>query len=306
MSNNVAVNKLVNEWRRVYISEKPLAVLEELDGTYPSMIRKDMNRSSFLLPEPFYGPFESDMTNDILVLLMNPGEVKEQIKYAPTINASTEERYTKWDRNNFLQECGRLDERWINLHKNSCSSECVLHNHMPDGCRWRRERYREARFDVGLSFDLLNTMEYIPYHTKKFNDLDQNTQNWMLDANTTKMAFNAVCEIAENHLVKHIISLGAAWINIFEAHNYEAIEDITVKNSDNKILGRLIKYQISETALPIVIHLIPRAVKFPVRPSVVNVMRRMLGEPPLEVFQRNTLDPSDIIQINKIRKKSKK
>jgi len=298
LSYNTAVKKLTEQWKKVYKSNNPLKSLEEIDGQYPSMIREEMEQPSFLLPEPFYGPLESDMTNDLLVLLMNPGEVKEQDKYAPTINSSTIERYTKWNRTDFLDECGRLDKKWINIGKNSCNDGCILHNHSIDGCRWRRQRYREAKFDMGLDIDLLNTMEYIPYHTKKFNDLDKDIQKWMLEANTTKMAFDAVREIAENHLVKYIVSLGSAWINILEAHGYQPVEDKTVRSAENAVLGRLKKYQISENALPIVIHLVPKAVRFPTRPSVVNEMRRMLGESPLTVFNRNNVQSDDIVIDN--------
>lgn len=240
------------------------------------------------------------MSNDILVLLMNPGEVKEQSKYASNINNCTVERYRRWERSNFLQECGRLDKEWTKIGTNNpCRPGCILHNHAIDGCKWRRQRYREAKFDLGLTFDLLNTMEYIPYHTKKFNDLDRDTQKWMLDASTTKMAFEAVCEIANNHLVKHIVSLGSAWIRILESHGYKPIEDITIRNSDKTVLGRLKKYQISQYALPIVVHLVPNAVRFPARPSVVNEMRRMLGEKPLGSFSRTNYEHSDFIQVNR-------
>ncbi|MED2974570.1 hypothetical protein P4361_20310 [Fictibacillus sp. B-59209] len=113
------------------------------------------------------------------------------------------------------------------------------------------------------------------------------------------LAFEAVCEIAKNHLVKHIVSLGGAWIKILISNGFHPTVDITVRSSKNTVLGRLMKYEISPSALPVVIHLVPNVVKFPTRPSVVNEMRRMLEEAPLEVFERAHLDKGDFIQINK-------
>jgi hypothetical protein len=291
---NPAVQKLVDEWRKTYKSENPLQALREIDGNYPPELVEEMNQSDFLLPEPFYGPFEQNMKNDLLILLMNPGQVEQQVKYAPIINQRTIERYSRLKRNDFLQECGRLDQEKISIprNRNICDTSCVLHDQAWDGCRWRRIRYREAKFDVKLSFDLLNTMEYIPYHSKRYNDL-ASIQEWMHNANSTKMAFDAVREIAKNRLVKHIVSLGGAWIRIMKSHGYLPVEDKTIRSSSGSVLGRLLKYQITESALPIVIHLIAAAVKFPARPSVINEMRRMLGEPKIDGS-----DPSDIIQDN--------
>lgn len=291
---NPAVSKLVHQWRKIYESDNPLQLLREIDGDFPIELVEEMNQTDFLLPEPFFAPLESDMKNDLLLLLMNPGEVKEQGKYADSINKATFERYVNWERDDFYQECGRLDSQKIPIPKKKkiCSPSCILHNLSWDGCRWRRIRYREAKFDVKLSFDLLNTMEYIPYHSKRYNDLSS-IQNWMHSANTTKMAFDAVCEIANNHLVKYIVSLGSAWINILHMHGYLPDEDVSIRNSDNNVLGRLLKYQIKDSALPIVIHLYPRAIRLPSRQSVINEMRRMLGEPILK-----DADPKDTIQSN--------
>lgn len=35
MNNNGAVRKLVDEWKKVYMSEDPLIALQEIDGKYP-------------------------------------------------------------------------------------------------------------------------------------------------------------------------------------------------------------------------------------------------------------------------------
>ena len=280
---NKYIHELVETWRAVYSSESPLQTLQEIDGAYPTELLNEMNQPDFLMPEPFYGPFEQDMRNDLLLLLMNPGQVYLQEKYAPIINRKTAERYTYWCREDFLQECGRLDQEKIKIprSRNICDPACVLHDLSWSGCRWRRIRYREAKFDVQLSFDLLNTMEYIPYHSKNYNDLGE-IKEWMHNATSTKLAFNAVCEIANNCLVKYIVSLGGAWIQILNSQGYAPIEDKTIRSSSGGILGRLIKYQLSQESLPIVIHLVASAVKFPANKVVINEMRRMLGEPALD------------------------
>ncbi|WP_053375531.1 hypothetical protein [Paenibacillus sp. FJAT-27812] len=294
MGINPTVQHLVNEWRRVYSGDKPLDVLREIDGEYTAELKEEMLQSDFLYPEPFYGPFEEDMTKDLLLLLMNPGGVKDQAQYSTAINKNTISRYTSWRRKDFLQECGRLDKTKLVIpsKRNICDQSCILHNLSCDGCRWRRTRYREAKFDVNLSFDLINTMEYIPYHSKNYNDL-RSVQPWLLKAKTTKMAFEAVCEISRNHLVKHIISLGSAWIEIFRIHDFLPVENITVRSSTGTALGTLLRYQIGDSALPIVIHLYKRRVRFPVRRSVVNEMRRMLGETEL-----GDSDPGDTVHNN--------
>lgn len=281
LNNSSAVQKFVNKWREIYKNDHPLEAMKRIDGEFPAKLIKEMEEPSLVFPQPFYGPFGQDMTNDLLVLIMNPGEVKLPEIYAPKINAASIERYTRWQRSDFLQECGRFDQKKIKIPstKKICDSSCILNELSWDGCRWRRTRYREAKFDMKLSFDMLNTLAYIPYHAKRFNKLDKNIKNWLFHTYTSQLAFDAICEIANNHLVKYIVGLGGAWIDVFKEHGYDPVENISYKNSNDSILGRLVKFQISDTAMPIVIHLIPNGTKFPSQKNIIDEMRKMLGEP---------------------------
>lgn len=276
-----AVQRLVDFWRGIYESPDPMRRIQELEENYPQELIDEAQTPHFLYPEPFYGPFEEDMSNDLLVLLMNPGAVREVDNYSSKINQNVVERYKSWRRSDFLQECGCLDTKRIPIPRTRsiCKESCPLHGIHANGCGWRRTRYREAKFDVGLNFEFLHTMEYIPYHSKWYREMDS-VRGWMNRANATNLSFDAVYEIATERKVKHIVSLGAAWIDILSSKGFQPEEDMQVRNSDGNVLGRLLKYQLTADALPIVIHLYPQAVRLPSNPKVVNEMRRMLGLPP--------------------------
>ncbi|TXK83599.1 hypothetical protein [Paenibacillus sp. N3.4] len=270
----------VDFWKEVYESPFPMNAVREVDGEFPPGMVEEMRQMATLYPEPYYGPFHEDIKNDLLLLLMNPGEVNEPREYLDHWNPHIQQRYTSWNRADYFNECGQFDKEWISIpeNKNICSPDCPLHVLSKVGCRWRRVRYREAKHVIGLQFELLNTMEFIPYHSKRYNELGKFSE-WVMSRKTTHMSYEALYDIAVNHRTKYIIGINSAWLDIFNSYGHRPLEDISILDSTGNLKGRLVKYQFTNNSLPIVMHLISRTVRLPLYPRVINEILRMLGLP---------------------------
>ena len=83
------LQEYIKYWQQIFSSEDPIKAL--------GLNNFEMNMELFDLdvaPEPYYGYFHEDMTNDVLLLLFNPG-AKEKRTSKEGWNQSVRKRYTE-------------------------------------------------------------------------------------------------------------------------------------------------------------------------------------------------------------------
>lgn len=180
MSNNL--QSYLQYWKGIFSSRDPVEALRINE------FEKDINLFDLdVAPEPYYGYFHDDMTNDVLLLLFNPG-AKEKRTSEEGWNLSVRERYTKpWTKEMYIEE-----EQKIKLESD-----------------WRHSYLDRASKIVGQS-GFLHTLEFFPFHSPKDKTSDKFKEKWMNHA-STELAFHALKDIAVNHKVKQILTVNEIW-----------------------------------------------------------------------------------------------
>lgn len=233
----------INFWDNVFNSEDPLNACRESDGgLYDELNEKHQLIDSHLYPEPYYGYLAEDISKDLIVLLHNPGAGDLTVE---NMNAFTKERYLKWDKNKYQEECGYRDKDYYQIQGDCCS--CHLRTiHSSVGCGWRRIRWHQAKFQIGLDFDFMHTMEIAPYHTKDFRGQLQ----MIIESKPVESLYNAVRDIATHHKVRYLFAIGSGWNSLFEHFNVQSSETITSNTSN----GKVYVYRVTPDALPILVY----------------------------------------------------
>lgn len=140
-----------------------------------------------LFPEPYFGHLGADTSNDILMLLLNPGEVREALG---EVNAQAIERFRTWTKDEYLSEKDKIPS--------------VAY-------KWRQARLKEACriIDCGDSsiHRFLHTVEYFPFHSKKFDFLNSKSRAWISEWEATRFMMNAVRSISRESKVQFIFAI---------------------------------------------------------------------------------------------------
>lgn len=217
----------------------------------------DKIKSKFQLeyyPEPFYGYFHEDMSNDILVLLINPGEIANEelerlysggVKTDKSIlqersNAFIKNRHLTWSKSDYLAR-----------------EEVFRQMKFARGKHWRIQKFEQCKKLLKSNdFDFMHTIEYFPLHSKSWNVGSNIQQEWMRNLPSSKLVVDAIEEVSKNHLVKHIIGIGKAWVTLMDLNKekFELISSKTFKGDKREGYG-FFKYKVKgdPNSLPIVI-----------------------------------------------------
>lgn len=169
--------------------------------------------------EPFYGFLndldENSREHDVLMLFINPGHVDHPAKLASRWLNFHRRRYIEWTREDYLRECGVQDRPGEVRHQEPCTCPIgELYEKPGVGCQWRRQRFGQARNNVGWGqLRFLHTMEYSFYHSDKWSDLAP-FHRWIRESPTTQLAMGALREIAQKKLVSRIITIGKDWRDV--------------------------------------------------------------------------------------------
>ena len=234
------VKELENYWRvffnsnnENYLEEMPKELLEHFNLEY--------------LPEPYYGYLTEDMSEDVVLLLLNPGAVdlkvqeqffnaKESEHLVQLANAYVVNRHLDWSKEDYLKQ------EQVNY----------------PGRDWRRKKLLQCEKLVGHNIPFLHTIELFPYHSKNWNMKKSLKQDWLYNLKSTHLFVNSVEEIAKNKLSKYVFGIGKDWVEIlnrypekFKLSNYEEISGPKGGRAHSiyqfKVIG-------SSDALPIIIY----------------------------------------------------
>lgn len=250
---NNGLNAYVKYWSDIFLAKDPSSELEELPQTILQRFQTEF------YPEPYYGYFHEDMTNDVLLLLLNPGHKESMsLEENSSWNHAVRERYTRpWSKNDYLEEEGRIKSKSL----------------------WRFQHLQQARGIVG-NVGFLHTMEFFPYHSKTDKLPASFKDAWMSKFHSTKLAVEALKDIATNKKVKHILSTNADWPRIFALCNVPLKREVELKRRDGKSYSFNFKvFQFNDDALPMLMCNIRgnSRMDLPTNPSAVKIARILLG-----------------------------
>lgn len=253
---NKGLYNFVQFWNEVYTADNPIEDLkrkENLEGVPESSYKKFQIG---FYPEPYYGYFSEDMSNDVLLLLLNPGLVSEtkpeEIKRK---NDRIKKRYAEpWNKQDYFEE----EERLKSVEK------------------WRSTRFNQSKNIVG-EFDFLHTMEFFPFHSKNFPG--ELTKEWVYNLNSTNLSFHALKDIAISKKVKHILSVGKNWEVVFEKRNVPLNREVElIKHDGQNYSFKFKQYQFTQESLPIVSSILGSgAISLPSDEFAVKILRILLG-----------------------------
>ena len=264
-ANQNPVEQLLSYYRNIYSSENLIEEIMKIEGDMPQAIKENIQLK--YAAEPFYGYFDDDMSKDALLLLINPGEVDENRGFcsAYEFNEFHKERYLNWTKNEYFEDSERLKK----IH--------------PSGNRWRESRKREINRIINFKefieeIPFLHTIEFFPFHSKKFNFASPNNMDCMCKSKSSSLIFEAIKYMAEQHKVKCIFGIGLPWITIFEKYGVKACDKREYKNeSTGRYRFRLYKYKFAENSVPIIISISGAGkISIPSNPEIVDEIRKMI------------------------------
>jgi hypothetical protein len=246
MCNN-GLQNYMEYWKNIFLSNDPITALGLND------FQKDLERFEIdVLPEPYYGYFHEDMTNDVLLLLLNPGAKGERTQHQEW-DALVKKRYTElWSKEYFVEE-----EEEIRKSSN-----------------WR-DQYLKKASDLVNGAEFLHTMEFFPFHSRK-DELKRLKYKWMNHI-STELAFQALKDIAVNHKTKAILNVVDIWNQLLEKNGVPLIHHIELKKHTNKEFSFQFKvYKFTENSLPILYCKLNGSMGLPKNKYAVQVARRLL------------------------------
>lgn len=273
-----SVQYLIDYWKSVFLHENSNEILEKEYSVIP---RKTMESfQTEFLPEPYFGYFHEDMSNDILALLINPGEVSEDILNILAEGESREEKVVSWNnqiRNRHLhwgkEEFIKWDKKLVEI-----ASQVTDNPRLKKALMWREIRRKQA---LGFSsFNFFHTIEFFPYHSTRFAVSSEEQLKWMFELETTNLAVNTVLEIAREKKVKHIIGSQVPWRDILKYKGVPLVQTVTViKQGGSRFSCKFFKFQPTPDSLPIIIYQSGAGfINFPVAPTAVYIMKILLGD----------------------------
>lgn len=133
---------------------------------------------------------------------------------------------------------------------NVCECNLLNMNKHGKGCFWRRGLWHQAKYKLGLNFDFMHTLEFVPYHTKKFDKLSGPVQNNIIESLPLQLTVGALKEIVEKNKIRYILAVGAVWKNIFDRLHVKMISE--TKESSRS--AAVYVYQFSPESTHIVVY----------------------------------------------------
>lgn len=240
--NELSLENYINYWKE-YFESTP----EELKQILPQEIINNFDTDFY--PEPYYGYLSEDNSNDALLLLINPGDVQLEKLYNANPGLSYESITERFN--------NTVKDRIINWNKQDYEKYEQLNKKTPAG-KWRASRLKQIEDVVGQKLNFLHTIEFFPYHSKRWNVRKNLKQDWLYSLESTQLSVNAIVSLAIESQLKCIIGIGLDWTILFKeySHLVELVNEEIMLGRTGKPAHRIYKYRVKNqpNSLPIVIY----------------------------------------------------
>lgn len=277
------LKSLIDYWDKVFLAEDPFQTILDLENS--DKLRTIINQKFDLryYPEPFYGYFKEDMKQDILFLLLNPGQERmaelegrfpaETLEESRRLwNESTKLRHINWTKADFHKEEKNIYAYDDWRYKRLVRSLEIL------------DEYKNEYVPPEKCF--LHTAEFFPFRSKNFDI----SNDWIFNLNATKHMLGALKEITLKNKVRYIFGVSKSWFDILEHKNGifepERIIRVTLKRKDSdpnstSYSHRMSLYRLTEESSPILIYKGWGAqnMNLPTNKLAVKIIRHMLNVP---------------------------
>ncbi|ACT03358.1 hypothetical protein Pjdr2_4745 [Paenibacillus sp. JDR-2] len=200
-------------------------------------------------PEPFYGYLNEDMSNDALLLLINPGDIL--IDKLRKSNPSLDYEGICRQFNDFV------GNRYLNWTKEDYIHNEVINRTTPGG-KWRASRLKQLEQLTNENLGFLHTLEFFPFHSKQWNVRKSLKEEWLYELESTQLAMQAIGDISTQRKTKHIVGIGLDWVVLFGKYPelFERTNEYTITGKTGKPAHRVFQFKVkgNSDSLPIVIY----------------------------------------------------
>lgn len=272
-----AIKELVTYWRESYLNQKDLVSFQVDQSIFNGISERTRNKFKFnFFPQPFYGYFEEDMKNDVLMPLINPGPktIEDVIKEFPS--SSDIESTIQWNLNIVERHC---TPKWTKevFHKKEQEYDGIYGGRNQ---HWRGKMFGKVQKLLGDDIEFLHTIEFFPYHSDRW-DVSKKEQKRLYQLHSTILAIKALEEIAVTRAVRHIIGIGLPWTEILSHYSdLFVLEDWTpLKGPTGSVGQRIFKFKPvrNPNGLPIVIYT-TSSVTLPTNKEAVKIIHHYLED----------------------------
>lgn len=229
------LQRFVEHWRGIYRSDDPSAVLATFEGSLPAELMAQMDRRVF--PEPFYGLWGDDLSQDGVLLLINPGAGPADDDEARGWSEGIRRRFATWGEAEHLAHDAEPRRRTEDL-----------------GLRWRLLRQRQAERATGLPTRFMHIIESCPYHSRRWAALSSRAQRQIAHLPTTRLAVEAIRDIAAGRKARWLLGIGEPWRMILGEHGLVGETREIRRPGGKRFAHRLTSYLVAPGALPIIIY----------------------------------------------------
>jgi hypothetical protein len=224
-----------DHWRAIYQSDDPRDALAAFEGSLPEELLRHMDRRLF--PEPFYGLWDGDLSQDGVLLLINPGAGPASDGEAQGWNAGIRHRFATWGQAEYLAYDADPRQRAENL-----------------GMRWRLLRQRQAERATGLTTRFMHIIESCPYHSPRWASLSHEAREQIARLPSTRLALAAILDIARHRRTRWVLGIGEPWRELLRWHGLEGETREIQRAGRKRFAHRFTCYRVAPDALPIIIY----------------------------------------------------
>ncbi|MEK3993037.1 hypothetical protein [Robertmurraya sp. FSL R5-0851] len=250
----IAIQELSAYWKKQYLQQKDLSSFQAEDNDFKEIsirTREKFNLNYF--PQPFYGYFEEDMKNDVLVPLINPGSLNASDVLKQFPSDSEIESRKQWNLNIVERHCTNIWTKEV-FHQKEREYDRVFGG---KNKHWRGRKLIEVRQLLGEDIGFLHTIEFFPFHSDSWK-VSKKDRETLYNLPSTIHAIRVLEEIASTRAVRHILGIGLPWIDILSHYsNLFVLEDCkTLKGPKGKVGQRFYKFKPvrNSEGLPLVIY----------------------------------------------------
>lgn len=249
-----ATQTLQTYWEKEFKKQISLNEFSVEDNHFNNLSKKTLSKFNFeFYPQPFYGYFDDDMSNDILMPLINPGAISMSnlSKQFPT--STNEESKVLWNKEIYERHTGQWTKD--TYHQKELEYDVIYEGRSR---HWRGKKMIQVRNLLGQNIEFLHTIEFFPFHSDRWGSMSVEDKKLLYNLPSTVLSISALEDIASRRLVKHILGVGKPWVEILSYYSnlFKKVDEKILPGPKGNTGQRFYKYKPLQNpdGLPIVIY----------------------------------------------------